>query len=623
MLRLSKWLGFGLCAFVLACSLPALLASGCDDTTLDVGDPIIEVEPDALDFGTLNVGESRNLTLTVSNTGTASLKISGLDVDDDAEFVIETKDGQPFDMDEPIGLSQGSSMELSISFAPDERDVYAADLVIYSDAENEQQVRVPLFGSSSVPDIEVSPLRLDFGGVGLNSTLSLFLTVTNRGDAPLLVNKSSDLELASGNPDPFSLHGQDLNLASGEQRTIEVVYGPKDFELDANGDVIPDEDVLLIHSNDPDDYENPVLIDLSGHASGNLWPVTAISIAEITKLDGTPLADACAPAPSDTVLFQARVRDPEGGQIQSSNLLWEMKDRPANSISRPPERVDDMAEPPDLFYASFKVDLWGDYEVCVFASDAQGNIDEYDPAEVCDCPTANASQDYSCHCMRFTAIPREDIRIELTWDILGPDLDLHLVAPDGEFCTRSLDCSFNPWDFNDPNWTKTACVDSGAIMTCRPPDCDPVALGCLRCQECYDNACHWKKCSGSDCYWDGRHPDWGVLCDEVDDPAMPIDCTGGCREEKLYLNRPEQGIYTVMVNYFDSAGKPTTTATVKIFFKGDVNPTAEFTSYMTPDDPETPQKECDTWNVALITWTDPEDHPVIYLGDSHSSRCCD
>ncbi len=50
-----------------------------------------------------------------------------------------------------------------------------------------------------------------------------------------------------------------------------------------------------------------------------------------------------------------------------------MKDRPANSISRPPERVDDMAEPPDLFYASFKVDLWGDYEVCVFASDAQGN----------------------------------------------------------------------------------------------------------------------------------------------------------------------------------------------------------------------------------------------------------
>ncbi len=343
-------------------------------------------------------------------------------------------------------------------------------------------------------------------------------------------------------------------------------------------------------------------------ASDNLPPVSAISIAEVTKLDGTLLEDLCAPAPSDTIRFQARILDPEGGQIQPSDLRWEVAERPASGTNP-------IILSPGSFEASLNVDVWGDYVVCVAASDAQGNLGTYDPVQACDCATANASNDYSCPCMRFTAIPREDIRIELTWDILGPDLDLHLVAPDGEFCTPTTDCSHDPMDPYNPNWTRTACVDSGAIKTCRTPNCDAAAFGCEPgCEECYNDECHYQKCSGSDCYWDSRYPDWGVLCDEEDDPEILIDCSSFCREEMLHLNSPAQGMYTVMVNYYFPFNG-TTNATVKIFFKDDVLPTAEYTNQMT--------EACDTWNVALITWNDPEDHPVIYLGDSHSSRCCD
>lgn len=69
-----------------------------------------------------------------------------------------------------------------------------------------------------------------------------------------------------------------------------------------------------------------------------------------------------------------------------------------------------------------------------------------------------------------------------------------------------------------------------------------------------------------------------------------------------------------MVNYYPPF-EGNTTATVKIFFRGDVAPTKVFTNQMT-------DVTCDTWNVALITWTDPGDHSVIDLQGSHSSRCC-
>ena len=154
-------------------------------------------------------------------------------------------------------------------------------------------------------------------------------------------------------------------------------------------------------------------------------------------------------------------------------------------------------------------------------------------------------------------------------------------------------------------------------QTCRVPNCNPVAAGCLTDQECYDDgsgpACWWKRCSGRDCYWDGRNPDWGILGDETDDPSLDIDCTDGCRVENINLNHPEQGTYQILVNYYEP-NVSWTDATVRIFFKGDIVPSAEFATRM--------WNPCDTWNVAIIDWTDPENHPVTYLGDSHSNRCC-
>jgi hypothetical protein len=325
------------------------------------------------------------------------------------------------------------------------------------------------------------------------------------------------------------------------------------------------------------------------------------------------VADPCAPAPSDTLTFEGLVLEPEGEPIQASNLFWELAGKPAGSFR-------ELITSPDAFQPTFKPDLTGDYTVCLEASDPEGERSDAVPAEACTCAEANADTSYACPCVTFSALPREDIRIELTWDFLGPDLDLHLVAPGGDFCSPTQECRYNKNNPQDPTWDRTACVDTGSMTVCRTPNCDPVAAGCQAAQECYDDddvgpnppGCWWNTCSGTDCFWDARNPDWGALGDTTDDPLSAIDCTRGCRVENINLNRPIPGIYTVMVNQFDGTQQPN--ATVRIYFKGDVVPSREWTSRMLG--------ACDTWNVALIEWVDHENHPVIYLDDAHSLRCC-
>jgi centrosomal CEP192-like protein len=601
----------------------------CDDSRLNQGKPQIEVLPETVTFKTLNIGEQDIQTLTIKNIGNAALQIESVSLSGDPVFKLENWDADDFSavsfphgVPQPGGLNP-SSRELTISFSPDLNGEYSGSIEIVSNDEDDETVTIALVGISSIPNIIVDPPLLDFAGVGLNSSSSLGLTVKNEWppdlpdppDLSVLIVPADQIALLSGDPDsPFIWMASDMQIAGNQQSMMQVLYSPKKVNLDPDThEAIPDEDTLLIYSNDPD--ENPIEVELRGYVDDNFPPLVAIKITETLKLDGTPLVDPCAIATSDTTKFEAVVIDPEGDFLQSSNLTWVIEEKPLGSQRQMTVPVD------DAFHPSFKPDMYGAYKICLRASDPQGNQSSYDVDESCECSQANAKPDgvFDCQCIHFTAFPREDIRVELTWENIGPDLDLHLVAPAGDYCSSTRECRFNPIE-EDPEWDRFACVDTGSITTCRTPNCNPVAAGCLAQQECFDDddagpnppACWWRRCSGSDCYWDSRNPDWGVLGDELDDPLLAIDCTHSCRAENINLNNPEPGIYQIMVNYFEYAGD--TNATVRIFFKGDLAPSAEYTSVMT--------KDCDTWNVALLTWVDPEDHTVTYLDGNHSDRCC-
>lgn len=110
------------------------------------------------------------------------------------------------------------------------------------------------------------------------------------------------------------------------------------------------------------------------------------------------------------------------------------------------------------------------------------------------------------------AISDDDLAVKLLWDNKNADMDIHLVRPDGTYGDPVSDCYF--WN------------------------CSP--------------------------QYSGARPDWGVAGEEKDDPYLDLDNTTGMGPETLYVNKPANGTYKVVVHAYDTSKGPTT-AVVKAY----------------------------------------------------------
>ena len=121
--------------------------------------------------------------------------------------------------------------------------------------------------------------------------------------------------------------------------------------------------------------------------------------------------------------------------------------------------------------------------------------------------------------MVIEAISEHDIYVQLVWDTPGDpnrhnddgtDMDLHLLHPDG----------------------------------------------------------HWGE-SPYDCHWRNTNPEWGGADDG--NPSLDVDTTAGWGPENILFNYPQpQTIYSVGANYFSDRGYGTSTATLRVFFGGEL-----------------------------------------------------
>ena len=115
------------------------------------------------------------------------------------------------------------------------------------------------------PDIEVSPLLLDFGNVPVGSFKTMTLLLSNRGPGDLIIGAISTLAA------PFSIRSDQCSgqtLGPAGNCTIEVDFSP----LGQGNERFDGQ--LTIASNDPD--ENPVLVGLIAQSLPSA-PVPALS----------------------------------------------------------------------------------------------------------------------------------------------------------------------------------------------------------------------------------------------------------------------------------------------------------------------------------------------------------
>jgi hypothetical protein len=143
---------------------------------LDVfGDPDIAVSNPFLDFGTLFVGASTDLSLTVSNPGPGILIVNSLAVDDPAFSVSPTG----------FNLGPGKEKPVTVTFHPVSPGEVTGNLTIHSNDPDEGTATVSLQGTAVTPPvIAVSP---DSVGYVLfqGTTETRTVTLSNSGESDL------------------------------------------------------------------------------------------------------------------------------------------------------------------------------------------------------------------------------------------------------------------------------------------------------------------------------------------------------------------------------------------------------------------------------------------------------
>lgn len=240
--------------------------------------PKLEVWPPYLDFGPIAPGVVQTQTLTLTNIGERPLSIWELQLAVDragVELNFRTIDGIP-----PLLLGVGEARTVAVRYAPSTGQPLRDQLVIRSDDAEAQTIVVPVI-SGSAPRLAVDPPGLEFAA----SPASASFTLNNVGDEDLVISGLAIVgyggDLTSSSVDDFRIAGCPEPCSPGWVLCAAGNAGcgtsslSVEVELDDNDAVPSDHAELRIHSNDP---AQPEQILLLRRAPGCPMPAAAVEV---------------------------------------------------------------------------------------------------------------------------------------------------------------------------------------------------------------------------------------------------------------------------------------------------------------------------------------------------------
>ena len=217
--------------------------------------PAISVQQTAVDFGTVEFAQTVQQTITVQNTGTAPLEITGIESD---------VPGLTFD-DTMFRLEPGDSRTVTITFPSSTAGTFSGNITISSnDPERATQTLSVsiIVQPPPVPAISVQQTAVDFGTVEFAQTVQQTITVQNTGTAPLeITGIESDVPGLTFDDTMF-------RLEPGDSRTVTIIF-PSSTAGTFSGNI-------TISSNDPDRATRTLSVSVIVQPP----PVPAISVQE-------------------------------------------------------------------------------------------------------------------------------------------------------------------------------------------------------------------------------------------------------------------------------------------------------------------------------------------------------
>src|SRR6202050_1624236 len=199
-----------------------LVTSGCVGVTGKGTTPVvtgvaIEISPSSVSFGNVAMGQSATKTVTLTNTGTEALSVSGIAVAG-AGF---TASGPHL----PISLPSGQSTSISAVFKPTTGNADKGTITITSNAPGSPSL-VALSGTgttgATAAALTVTPSTVAFGSVAVGSEQTQTVHVENTGNETATISKLT----ISGTGVSVSGMTAPATLAAGQTANLTVTKKP-------------------------------------------------------------------------------------------------------------------------------------------------------------------------------------------------------------------------------------------------------------------------------------------------------------------------------------------------------------------------------------------------------------
>ncbi|MGB8522184.1 MAG: choice-of-anchor D domain-containing protein, partial [Candidatus Acidiferrales bacterium] len=164
-------------------------------------------------FGNVSVGSTATQSLTITNTGNATVNISQATISGTGYTVVG---GNP-----SSSIPVGQSSTVQIQFAPLATGVLTGTLTVVSDASN-SPLTISMTGTGTQPNLTTSPASISLGSVTVGQTSTQSVKLTNSGNVNLAIN------LAQVSGSGFGMSGltTPMTLGAGQSTSFNVQFTP-------------------------------------------------------------------------------------------------------------------------------------------------------------------------------------------------------------------------------------------------------------------------------------------------------------------------------------------------------------------------------------------------------------
>jgi hypothetical protein len=242
---------------------------------VDTAAPLLAVSPARLAFGTVALGKTPELSLSLLNNGAG--KLTGKSIaSSNPQFSVTSPTGS-------FAINAHSALQITVRFSPSGTGAAAGNLTIESNDPVNPSLSVPMTGNTpaGAPAITVAPSRLEFGTVTVGQSKSLSVTIGNNGSAGLSVTSigGGGSEITFAPLPPYTLPPR-------ASQTVTVTWRPA-----AAGAISP---TLSIASNDPASPNVAVAVSGTGAAAAASGSYLLHRI-EVTRGYSSPFEGAVFP----------------------------------------------------------------------------------------------------------------------------------------------------------------------------------------------------------------------------------------------------------------------------------------------------------------------------------------